>query len=170
MDFWKAFKIRPVIASDDSIQDLELTWTSSLSNEQINCLQVEDMSSSTESDPIYLSVQIIKNSWTGNSFKFHPRARRVFRPTRLRLTRRSKTSDRKYWKKFSSTSIVLASNILEKLIEHEIELNEAGKMKDLPMYRYSPKMLEKIDEELERWKNFKLSKNATQSLRALSFR
>lgn len=60
MDFWKAFQIRPMIASKNKIVDLELTWTSNMTeNPEINLLMMVKDSSIVEEEVISLSLCLV---------------------------------------------------------------------------------------------------------------
>lgn len=47
------------------------------------------------------------------------------------------------------------------LIEHEIEMIEGATMRDMPMYRYSPKVWESIEQELERYEKLGVIEECT---------
>lgn len=172
MDFWEAFQIRPVIASDNSIRELELTWTSSLSdNPRINCLQVEEKPQKMEKDRVSLFIHLIKTPEQEIVANSTPEVDSSLDLPGLELpedpnqaienveTEHTLSTDEQHMLKealrqFDCTSEQNLGKTT--FIEHEIELIEGGIMKDLPMYRYSPKIWEKIQEELERWKRLQV--------------
>lgn len=177
MDFWKAFKIRPIIASNDSIRDLELTWTSTITDEpRLNCLQIEDSSAKPEDKPIQLSIHMPETNEEEIIINASPEEDDSLDLPDLDLPEDPKQAienietehelspeERKMLKEAILHFDCTSEQNLGKttLIEHEIELNEGGKMKDLPMYRYSPKIWEKIQEELERWKKLQVIEECT---------
>lgn len=171
MDFWKAFQIRPMITSENRIQDLELTWTSSLTENTINYLRVEPNSQSSEENMISLSVQLPTPLEPVETFTAKPEEDSSLDVPTLDLpedpekaietvetehvlTAAERRQLQEALKQFSCTSTGNLGRTT--LIEHEIELVSEGKMRDLPMYRYSPKVWEKIEEELERWMSLKV--------------
>lgn len=171
MDFWRAFQIRPMITSQNGIKDLELTWTSSLTENTIHYLRIEPGQSSISEETISLSVQLVSPLEPDEIFTAKPEEDSSLDvptldlpddpekaietvETEHALTAEERRKLQKALKHFSCTS---SGNLgRTTLIEHEIELVSEGKMRDLPMYRYSPKIWEKIEEELERWKSLKV--------------
>lgn len=167
MDFWRAFKIRPMILSENKIQDLELTWETSSSENGINYLRIEPEPITDDNEVIEFSVQLVKPLEPEPEFKAKPEEDESLDvptldlpddplkaietvETEHNLTVEERKELQNVLKHFPLTS---AGNLGKTtLLEHEIEIASDGKMRDLPMYRYSPKIWEKIEEELERWK------------------
>lgn len=176
MDFWRAFQIRPMIASQNKLQDLELTWTSGLAGNEINCLTVVPQSHSTNEDMISLSIQLVRPLEPEIKFTAKPEGDESLDvptldlpdepgnaidtiETEHLLSVEERQRLQETLRQFACTS----SGNLGKttLIEHEIELVSEGKMRDLPMYRYSPKIWEKIQEELGRWESLNVIEECT---------
>lgn len=168
MNFWKAFQIRPMITCQNRIEELDLTWTSDLSERSvINYLKVEG-DVLVDKEPINFSLRVVqingdgKNTLVSQSeedetldvptldLPKNPQEAIDNLETEHELTPVEKFQLQEVLRKFACSG---EGNLGKtSLIEHEIELIEGAKMKEFPMYRYSPKIWEKIEEELERWK------------------
>lgn len=179
MDFWKAFQIRPMITTQERIEDLDLTWTSSMQDKPvINFLRVEKVPTIMENFPISLSFHfveptvdekdiIMKSKPEGDDsldiptldFPEDPEASIDLVETEHELTLDERACLKEALKHFECTSERRLGRT--SLIEHEIELITGGNMKELPMYRYSPKIWEKIEVELERWKKLEVVEECT---------
>lgn len=168
MNFWKAFQIRPMITSRNRIEELELTWTSELQERPvINHLRIEE-ELATELEPIKFSIHLIKSSEEEHptlltqpeedetldiptlELPQNPQEAIDNIETEHELTPEQRTQLQEVLCGFDCTSQGRLGKT--SLIEHEIEVIEGAKMREMPMYRYSPHIWEKIEKELERWK------------------
>lgn len=168
MNFWKAFQIRPMISSRNRIEELELTWTSDLEEKTvINYLQVEK-ELVAETEPIQFSVRIVEPSEEGPQtwiskpeedetldiptleLPQNPQEAIDNIETEHELTSEQRAQLQEVLSGFDCTSQGRLGKTT--LIEHEIEVIEGAKMREMPMYRYSPQIWGKIEQELERWK------------------
>lgn len=166
MNFWKAFQIRPMITSKNSIEELELTWTSDINEKSvINYLRVEELT--TEADPINLSIHLLESTDEEPQILLsqpeqdetldiptlelpkNPQEAIDNIETEHELTPEQRAQLQEVLKGFDCTSQGRLGKTT--LIEHEIEVIEGIKIRDMPMYRYSPQIWEKIEKELERW-------------------
>lgn len=168
MNFWKAFQIRPMITSQNRIEELDLTWTSDLNEKPvINFLRVEE-DVPVDEDPINFSLHFVQIQ-EGSEQKTlltqpevdetldiptldlptNPQEAIDNLETEHELTPTEKCQLQEVLREFPCSS---EGNLGKTtLIEHEIEVIEGANLRDLPMYRYSPRIWEKIEEELERW-------------------
>ncbi|XP_062557352.1 uncharacterized protein LOC134222226 [Armigeres subalbatus] len=150
MDFWRAFKIRPMVASEDNAKDLELTWTSTSEGNEINHLRVEPESAVANEEMIVLSVQCVNPLEPQIVHRSKPEEDESLDVPTLDLpedplktietvetehvlTEEERQQFEEVLKIFPLTS---AGNLGKtNLLEHDIELASDGKMRDLPMYR-----------------------------------
>lgn len=179
MDFWKAFKIRPVMTTNNRTEELDLTWTSTLSDTpNVNCLRVENGHALVDNEIIALSIHIMEfdvdedqihmksqpeedNSLDIPTLELpeDPEALIDAVETEHPLTVEEKRQLKDILRQFDCTSEGRLGRTT--LIEHEIELVEGTNMKELPMYRYSPKIWENVEQELERWKTLDVIEECT---------
>lgn len=153
MDFWKAFQIRPVMTTNDKTEELDLTWTSTLSDTpSVNCLRVEKDHVAMDDDVISLSLHFVEPDVGDDQIhmKSHPEEDDSLDVPTLDLpedpdalidaveTEHALTTEetrqlKDVLKQFDCTSEGRLGRTT--LIEHEIELIEGANMKELPMYR-----------------------------------
>lgn len=169
MDFWNAFEIRPMIKSDDRVTDVHLLDVNG--QPMINLISADHNVPLHPTDlesEICLTICSLELTEKENvlTHKAQPEQddsldvpslelpinpeldienieieHDLTEPERLQLTETLKCFQWTSESKLGRTT----------LIEHEIETIEGAKMRDLPMYRYSPSVWESIEKELERY-------------------
>lgn len=177
MDFWNAFQIRPMIQGEGRMTDIDLL---DVNGEPIGNLTTEELLVDqyiNRENEINLTVCALE--LTEQEQFFHraqpeedesldvPSLELPNNPeeaienieTEHELTSPEREKLTETLKHFQWTSESKLGRTT--LIEHEIEIMEGAKMRDLPMYKYSPSMWEKIEKELERYEQLDVIEECT---------
>lgn len=179
MDFWNAFGIKPMIKCDNHLAEVDLFDTTG--QPLINCIS-HDQAGPSNSE--YLEPEICLKICSLELTEDETILNHTAKPendesldlpslelpsdpereietieTEHELDEHQKKQLTEALKCFQWTS----ENKLGRttLLEHEIEIIEGAKMRDLPMYKYSPKVWETIEQELERYENLDVIEECT---------
>ncbi|XP_062714198.1 calponin homology domain-containing protein DDB_G0272472-like [Aedes albopictus] len=154
----------------NKLRELDLTWTSNLTGETvINHLKIEKDVLPVGKQPISFSVHFMEKSEEAEELVIKSRPEEddsLDVPTldlpkdpgkfieNVETEHELSEPDRERLKQVLKRFACTSENQLGRttLLEHHIELVEGTNLKDLPMYRYAPKIWDKIEAELERWK------------------
>lgn len=179
MDFWHAFGIKPMIKCKNQVSEVDLLdidgqpmvshitpeyhlQLSPPDNEPEICLKICSLEL-TENETILTHKAIPEDDDSLDlptlELEKDPELELDTIETEHELTESEKLQLREALKCFQCTS----ENKLGRtnLIEHEIEIIEGAKMRDLPMYRYSPRVWESIEKELERYEKLDVIEECT---------
>lgn len=179
MDFWNAFEIRPMMKFDDQITDVDLLDTNGqpIMNFISSNHDFQNDSSSIEPE-ICLTICSLELTDKENrlTYKAQPELDESLDVPSLELpcnpeenidtieTEHDLTDlERKQLTEALKCFELTSENKLGRtnLIEHEIEIIEGAKMRDLPMYRYSPSVWDSIEKELERYERLDVIEECT---------
>lgn len=178
MDFWNAFKIRPMIQHNDRITEVNILDTDGqplgnfvpLDNLQSNSNNLEPeicwtvcSLELTENEEIltHKAQPELDESLDLPSLDLpcNPEIELEQIEIEHDLTEHQRSQLTETLKSFQWTS----ENKLGRttLIEHEIEIIEGANMRDLPMYKYSPNVWASIEKELERYEHLDVIEECT---------
>lgn len=177
MDFWNAFQIKPMIKNNERITDVDLLDTNGqsvinlissnqrpylVSLESEICLKICSLELTDKENILtHKSQPELDESLDVPSLELpgDPEKDIESIETEHELTSYEKEQLTEVLKHFKWTS----ENNLGKttLIEHEIEVIEGANMRDMPMYKYSPKVWESIEKELERYEKLGVIEECT---------
>lgn len=179
MDFWNAFEIKPMIKNDDRITEVDLLDI--YGQPTINFINMTHALHSYDTEPepeICLKICSLELTETEDKImhKAQPEQDESLDVPSLELPldpisaietietehdlseneRKELTETLKYFQWTSENNLGRTN-----LIEHEIEVVEGAKMRDMPMYRYSPSIWESIEKELERYEKLDVIEECT---------
>lgn len=179
MDFWQAFGIKPMIKFENQLSDVDLLdvngqpminfvspehhlQTTPMNTEPEICLKICSLEL-TENETVMSHKAKLEEDESlelpSLELPNNPELEIEIIETEHELSESERGQLKEALKCFQWTS----ENKLGRtnLIEHEIEIIEGAKMRDLPMYRYSPSVWESIEKELERYEKLDVIEECT---------